>query len=229
MPTLQTAADPKPLMAFAVTEPDEGIGGVVFASSDIVARRVGANRYNDGELSGMRVRRASWADRFAPGPVPFTALFDQGWWQDCQGCGVRIEDGACDDAGNYRVFKPVETAQGVFCRPSCHSRHQAHERARQRAEQRAIAQLQDHVRSRLGEVVFEERQHAYVSRLGRHWQAEQVVVRFSFPGATLGPASCRFEWKNGKPYGPLQPQFFCPAGDKAAFEAFVAERRSAAR
>jgi hypothetical protein len=46
------------LKAFAVTEHDENTGAVIFAKHDIVARRIGADEYADGELSYVSCRRA---------------------------------------------------------------------------------------------------------------------------------------------------------------------------
>src|SRR5687767_14229018 len=41
------------LRAYAVTEEDEGTGGIIFARHAIVARRAGANEYNGGEFHGV--------------------------------------------------------------------------------------------------------------------------------------------------------------------------------
>ena len=82
----------KPLLAYAVTEDFEGMGGIVFARSNIEARKWGAREYNDGELGGMTCKRVPWADRYASErDIPISAMVDVGWHFECHGCGRRID------------------------------------------------------------------------------------------------------------------------------------------
>ena len=115
----------KALLAYSVMEEDEGTGDIVFAHSDIEARRRGANEFADGEIGGVTCRRAQWADEFAPGPVPFSAKFEQGWWVECSGCGVTIQEGGYDSKGDEIDFEIVEVGDAVYCTPACRERRLA--------------------------------------------------------------------------------------------------------
>lgn len=215
------------MLAFSVQDADEGTGGIVFAKSNVAARRQGANEYNNGEFGGLRVQRQAWADQYAPGPVPFTELFARGWYQECCGCGDRIEDGAEDRHGKPMVFNIVEDKNGIFCRPRCRQVFLTERRHRKAAEDRAKAWLREFVLEKLGLVEFVGSDHAFVQRSRPGWIASQVIVRFSYPGATLGPASCRFERRHHGLIGPVQPLFYCPSGDLGAFAAFRRTRKNA--
>ena len=81
------------MKAFAVTEECDNNGSIMFAATNIEARRRGADRYNDGELRGISCRRAPWADRFAEsGKVPAKVMIAHGWHFDCCGCGATIDE-----------------------------------------------------------------------------------------------------------------------------------------
>lgn len=115
----------KKLVAFSVMEEDENTGDIYFAKSDIEARKRGADEFADGEISYVTCRRAQWADKFAPGPVPFSAKFEQGWWVECSGCGVTIQEGGYDSKGNEIDFEIVEVGDAVYCTPACRERRLA--------------------------------------------------------------------------------------------------------
>lgn len=92
------------LKAYTVSDDDE-CAVVVFASSGIAARRMGANSL-DMDFQGVSCRRSKDFDQYTPGPVPIDALRASGWWFDCACCGTRVhgEDGIaaygtvyCDD------------------------------------------------------------------------------------------------------------------------------------
>ena len=84
---------PKPLLAYSVTEEFEGTGGIVFARSAIAARRIGAERYADGEFENAQCRRAPYADEYAEsGVVPASRLIAEGWHFECSGCSRTIDN-----------------------------------------------------------------------------------------------------------------------------------------
>lgn len=219
------APSDRALKAYAVQEEDELTGGIVFAKSNAHARRLGANEFSDGDWHGVMCRRVRWADEFCPGPVPFQAMFDQGWWRECDGCGVRMEEGACDDDGNCIEFDIVEEAGRVFCAPTCRDRHESESRKIKRAEARAIAVLSARLlRSVPGVTVISgdqgdryARPHAYVSRdaAGR-LRIRQAVVHFDFPGRRHGFGAYRAERDQSSV--DRRPTLFVPFGDVKAFK-----------
>jgi len=81
----------KPLLAYAVQEEDEGTGGIVFARSNVEARRRGSSEFGDGDFNWGKATRARWADAYAPGPVPISVMIENGWWFCCQHTGIRID------------------------------------------------------------------------------------------------------------------------------------------
>ncbi len=88
-----TAAPVKrPRRAYAVLEDSESTGGIVFARSNVEARRIGAAIYHDGEFSGRHCNRVPWADAYEPeGNVPASVCIDNGWHFECCGCGANID------------------------------------------------------------------------------------------------------------------------------------------
>lgn len=174
----QPSKKPKPLLAYSVTEPDEGTGGIVFATSAIAARRIGADLYCDGEFSYARCRRAPYADRYAAtAQVPASALVGAGWHFECSGCSVRIDtdlpDRWRDEAGPTDTFREILAAArryrhwhsdavigdqngAVFCDAACQAKHLAHEAERKRRQARAIEAFKRRVLKRFPDATFPE-------------------------------------------------------------------------
>lgn len=96
------------LKAYIVTEPEENIGGVIYATSDIEARRRGADEYSDGELGGMSCRRAPELDDKRGDKRAITLhLLAMGWWFE----SAAIGDGTLTDDDN-----PFVTIEGEIYR-----------------------------------------------------------------------------------------------------------------
>jgi len=214
------------LKAYVVQDESDAHAEVVFARLNAAARRIGANKL-DSDFHSVTCRRAPEFDHCSPGPVPFTTLFEYGWWRECDGCGVRIEDGAYDDDGNVIDFDIVEEAAAVYCTPACRVRHVAEHARVKRAEVRAIKVMQARLlREHPGVTVIGgdeagryTRPNAYVSRdkAGR-LRIRQVVVHFDFPGRRHGFGSFRAE--RDQSHLDRKPALFVPFGDKRAFEAW---------
>jgi hypothetical protein len=76
-------------MAFTCSDSDDEDQNVVFAVSQAAARA----EYGQRDcLTSMKVFRSPAFDEFAPGPVPVSALLEQGWYSHCSNhdCGRRI-------------------------------------------------------------------------------------------------------------------------------------------
>jgi hypothetical protein len=217
------------LKAYAVQEDTEGAGGIVFAKRDIVARRLGADEFNGGEFGGLTCRRAPWADKYAPGPVPFAVKFAHGWWVECSGCGVKIvEEGEYDENGDELEFDPadfVELGTNVFHSKACYERHIA-SRSRIEAKQREMIDL---LRARLVEklpgVTFDpnDGDHAYVTEDGGHLIVRQVRIAFRFPGCAIGAAQYRLDepqYYSPARFSPPRPEVTVCHGDLAAWNAW---------
>lgn len=202
----------RPLRAYVVQEEDEGTGGVVFAHHAIVARRNGANEFNGGDFHGVRCRRAQWADKYAPGPVPKLAMIDAGWWFECSSCERQIKDDADPDI-EFEVTsaEAIEIHDAVYCSPECRRDHLDEQADRKAREELAKQRLRRELWEKVPGITLLGDDHAYVSREGGRWVERQVVVHFSFPGATHGPSFYRYEIGHAA-------RLWVPAGDHEAWE-----------
>lgn len=207
------------LKAFIVQEDNEGSGGVLFAEHAIIARRNGANEYNDGELRGMTVKRAAHLDKYSPGPVPWVEMFDMGWWIECSDCGTRIcEDHDEEDEGseNGRRFNIVEHKGHVFCRPACCENWKAEKVEIERIKRYVIARLQERIiRAMPGALILDsdrvEGNHVYVPHGQWPLYPKEASVHFTFPGQRHGTVKFKFNAPGET------PRCWVPRGDLNAF------------
>jgi hypothetical protein len=199
------------LKAYVVLEDCENTGDVFFAKHAIVARRLGAHEFNDGEFKGITCRRAPWADQYAPGPVPFKAKFAQGWWQECQGCGQTIREDAEDDDGNLIDFDIVEFGDCVYCTPACRETHLIEMAETDRIKAAVVGHLTDRILRTMPGAVIAGRHHVYVRSGPWPPAVQQGSVEFTFPGARYGMCCLRFDKVGEKPH------FSVPRGDMPAF------------
>lgn len=222
------------LKAFAVIEDYENTGGIVFAERAIVARRRGADRYNDGEFHGVSCRRAPWADAFAGQAIPVKVMISHGWHFECAGCGATIDEGWL-----YDEDLPLDGVIGVehsevYCSEICEAREKLRRAVKRDHERRVIEALRAFVLKRFPGVTFRSdgncASHAYAAEERGAWHVRQAVVSFDFPGMRIGAATCRIErgQHNDRLIGPIRPEFSCCFGDKEAFEAWAASPASRA-
>lgn len=215
------------LRAFAVTEENENTGAIIFAEHDIVARKRGADEFNDGELRGITCRRAPWADAFADQGVPAKVMIENGWHFECCGCGETIDEDWLYD--NDRTIEGVIGFQHskIYCCEICEARDRLYEAIKRDHERRAIDALKAFVRRRFPSVTFSTegnwKPHAYATERKDAWHVASAVVSFEFPGMKIGAATCRIEREqgNGHLIGPIWPEYQCCVGDREAFEAWA--------
>lgn len=229
------------MKAFAVLENDEHTGAIFFADHAVIARRLGANEYGDGEFCNVSCRRAPWADGCAEtGLVPAALMVANGWHFECTGCGVRIDEDLPhldEDDGRYTDWSTrdiIGTQHSVvYCDQRCKDAHGAYLAEQRRRQERQVERFKKLVVRRFPEarlVNDPERRlgyhHAYCFRRGERWVVDQVFVAFEFPGSKFGAA--RLEY-NQRSYGSRKPHFTCCGGDKDAFEAWARQQRAMVR
>lgn len=219
------------MKAYAVTEEDECTGGIIYAEHNVVARRIGANEYANGEFSMVTCRRAKWADEYAKTEiVPASEMVWQGWRFECAGCGRTIEADMEDEAyENWTPDHVIGHQHGlVFCNQQHKDWHDENERHRRYVQGRAIGRFMRFILRRFPGARFVDEngkyrggQHAYASK-GRNgkWGVRQVYVPFNLPDfpAKYGPIS--LDYNEGK-----KPYFTCAGGDKEALEAYCRDRK----
>ena len=97
--------------AYSVTDPDPYEAGscIVFANTDIEARKRGADVLNLDEIGGLKCKREPWADQYeAENKIPATEMLAHGWALMCRGCEQLMEDGGyvtpVECVGEYATF-----------------------------------------------------------------------------------------------------------------------------
>jgi hypothetical protein len=198
-----------PLKAFLVTDDYEGHSSIEFALHNVVARRTGAAAL-DTEFDAVSCKRAPQFDQYAPGPVPRTALLDDGWWFECSNCYRRAEQRDWDDEDDYRPMVPcVDAADRVYCCPACRAEHAA----RQRAREAATAALCELVYTRFPAARIAHA-HVFGDRLEKAAKGEGVMASatFDLPGLKHG-----VEYRFGE-------GFFIAGGERDAFDTLYGQR-----
>lgn len=223
------------MKAFSVIAEYEATGGIIFAKHAIVARRLGANEYADGDFSSVSCRRAPWADLYADRALPARLMIAHGWNFKCSDCGERIDEDFLYDK-NLSLEGVIGSQHShVFCSSRCARRHFSIQRRRKSEEQRAIETFKAIVRKRFPNADFVDEpdasgyrayHHAYVEPSKSGWQWRQVVIAFRFPGMKVGPA--HFSMNDNHRYGPTSAEYTCCHGDLEAFQAYVNASKSEA-
>lgn len=214
--------------AYSYNETDEWSGGIVFARSNIEARRLGANLLHMDEIAGLTVQRRPDLDKYEATGVPARVLIEGGWWFECHGCGLQISDCGMEDAGLPLSGVVGKSHGAVYCSHQCRRDHLASEAAADAFGKAFLDMMQDLVRARFpgAEIHFGDgRHHAYVPRHHFPLTVVQARVEFDWPGQNIGRAS--LEYHHAGNYGqtiigPVRPEFRCCNGDREAFEMFAA-------
>jgi hypothetical protein len=192
------------MKAYAITEHCENTGGIIYAAHAIVARRRGADEFNDGEFSGISCRRAHWADQYAPGPCPKLVMIAHGWWFECHGCGETMTE-SNDDLDPKRF---IEGGSAVYCSAECRASWRSERAMRLRLERAAVRHLAAQLLAILPTVKpitlrlkNNWRPHAYVVKQpDGAWATQQCVVSFDWPGMKIGLGTFRFDKIGEKPH-----------------------------
>lgn len=133
------ATQPKPKVKKAYSVQGYEAGAIVFATSSIEARRLGANQIDQPFEDIESCRRAPYADEYvAQGKVPALVLIANGWWFECGHCGARVCDDSTHDDDDETPHQPVEENNWVFCSPKCQQAEHDERAARQARKQRVI-------------------------------------------------------------------------------------------
>lgn len=215
------------LKAFSVLETDEHTGGIVFAKSNIEARRVGAARYGGGEISGWRVERMKGLDKFAETGVPASLLVWDGWHFECWGCGMRICDDTLTDSGRSPDDVVGKESGRVFCCHACRIQSLAETAAREAFGAAFLDMMEDRISKRFpgADISFDGGgRHVYIPRDDPPYVIAEAHVAFKFPGMKIGPARLEYRHEGrfgARLIGPVRLEFRCCAGDVEAFEAFA--------
>lgn len=212
-------AKARTVKAYAVTDPDEHLGGIVFAKTAAEARRAGARQFSDGDPSTVEARRTPWADEFAgTGIVPAKVMITNGWWFEDYWTGARIDDDYLDENG-LTIDDIVGHQHGPIFACQAHAdAYAAREARRAVAKAITLADLKALLAAELPGAVLSEvprSQHWYGQDDDGRFLTVEARIEFTFPGMTIGPAQLRVDHEAMRPY------VTCCSGDKEAFRAFL--------
>lgn len=213
------------MKAYAVTEEDENTGGIIYAEHNIVARRLGANEYADGEIAYVSCRRAPWADEYYGIGLPISVMVDNGWHFECHGCGQRIDSDMLYDQ-DRRSEDIVGTQDSlVFCDAVCEAYHNLNRAKCKKLETRWVRRFIKIVKRYFPDAEPEYR-HAYASRNndGRY-TISHVSVQFDFPGREYAMAELAWRKKSSWEKEYPKPHFTCSSDDKEAFKLWAADQK----
>ena len=195
----------KQVKAFIVEtdDPDETV--IAFATSNVAARRQGADEIG-ADFGSVSCRRLPWADEYAGKGIPAEAYIQHGWRVSCTNCGDMVSQDSytVDESGKEIPHNPVYCGEHVYCCPDCRSAHEA-EVAEQNAK---FAAFEKRVREARPDLQFKTFRGAYPYRT--------MTGEFTFDGAQYG-GSVRDE-------GDGNLKWFIAQGDMADWEYLEAER-----
>lgn len=179
---------------------------IVFADTNVAARRIGANQIDAGFSNVTCRRRPEW-DQYAPGPVPPLARIAGGWWYECACCGRRVSENLEADIENDGLdpadFNPVEDGRLVYCSSTCSQIEWANRRANKAAE---VALIEVFEANFVGAQILQV--NVYGNRVetkDRHGAA-LASVTFRLPGCTgnvhwvFGDETCSMSLNDVEPY-----------------------------
>lgn len=192
----------KPLKAFIVETGDPEEATIQFATTNVAARRQGANEIGTDFIS-VTCRRLPWADEFAGKPIPAKAYIENGWFMECANCGQHVSDDMTeDDDGNPQV--PVFEGTRAYCGQGCKDALET-----QISEQNAkFSAFEKRVREGRPDLQYTSFRGAY--------PYIHMTGEFAFEGAQYG-GSVRDE-------GDGELKWYVAQGDKAAWEFYEQSR-----
>lgn len=231
----------------------EWTGAVLFAKSNIEARKKAANEFNDGELGGLRITRAPWADEYGSrAKIPVSEMIHHGWHFECCWSGATINEDTYYEGlelYNYETKeyywdetlkgqKPVGFQEGlVFACQEYADEYYEYKRKEKEYHEEQYEYYKAILLKRLPDAViidedrFGSRMHissrdmktSHFEGLG-HRYTYQVHIAFDFPGRKYWAA---LEYRQPESYkqGPTEPEFACASGDLEVFEKFAKDQK----
>lgn len=241
--------------AYSCMETEEYIGAVIFAKSNLEARKIAANEFNDGHLGGLTVKRAPWADEFgARHLIPISVMVDHGWHFECTWSGITIDSNLYEygydwynpDTKEYEIDasyigqKPVGFQESVcFAIQEYADKWKEAKRLEKEFNEKQIKIYQNYVLSKLPDaVLINEEGYGRSSRITscemktffnsglNERYIRSFDIPFSFPGMQHW-AALKFDQQPGYYHqmGPIKPHFICANGDVEAFNAWAAQQK----
>lgn len=215
--------------AYVVLETDENTGGVVFATDEHQARKAAACEFDIDEECEARITRREDLDQYETSGVPASLLIEQGWFFECHGCSMHLDDDNLYEKGLTPAGVIGAQNRAVYCCQACRLTTLSEDAARKTLEKTFLDMMADLLRRRFPGADLEiethrEQAHAYVQRHCDPLVIQEARLCFGFPGMKHGTASIEYRHPNAHGrdiIGPAPMRFYCCTGDLEAFEAFA--------
>jgi len=121
----------RPVKAFIVETDDPDDSVVKFATTNVAARRDGADEIG-ADFGAVTCKRLPWADQFAGKGIPESAYIENGWRYECSTCGECVDK---------ETPAPVFALDLAFCSEKCHAAEVADRQAAADRKQEVIDAL----------------------------------------------------------------------------------------
>lgn len=244
------------LKAYACLEPYENTGAVIFAKSDIEARRRSANEFHDSEIGGMSVKRAPWADKYQGRQnIPIEVMVDHGWHFECCWSGVTIDSDLYyegreiynRETQEYELDKtlignkPVGFQEGlVFACQEYADEYHKYKAIEKEFNDEQLKYWRGIVLKNFPDAILSDKKDGYMRDeritsfdMKSNWfrghglrYVESVHIPFEFPGMKHW-AALTFRQPDHR-IGPSHPEFTCANGDVEVFTAWAKEQKEKA-
>jgi hypothetical protein len=208
--------------AYICIETYECQGGVVFAETNLAARKIASYEWNDGELGGLSVRRAPNLDKYYGKGVPaWDLIVNHGWrWEGCCNCGQSLDYDDLEDVGKDPTKVVGYDGCLVFCDQKCKDEYTKDEQEKDATGNAFLSAMIDRLKKRFGDIEI-ARTHHFTTKRDGYCTTEQAIVDFDFPGRKYMHASWRYSNDNYRPCEKLMPcsiRLTCSNGDIDTFE-----------
>lgn len=180
-------------------DPDDYRAVVVFAETQEEAAAKGASEVLS-EPEVVRVQRTPWFDQFAEqGWVPASALFEHGWWLNCDFCDRPLNDDD-DEQDDLDPVSPHFCGERSFCSEYCLNQWTS-------AKRRLAEEIQA-----VREQLVVKLPGIRIERVSGSWAIiHPIHVRFRFPGGKYW-----VEWDSDKP-----TEFQISKADVSAWQNYI--------
>lgn len=206
-----TQAKERPFKAYTVATDDPEESTIQFATTNVAARRQGANEIG-ADFSWVSCKRAPWADQYADSFIPAQAYIDNGWQVGCTNCSRMVSDEhhALDSDGyeTDELLTPVFDEHRAFCDASCKAAHEKEVADRESA----LEAFKKRVAEARPDLTFKD--------FTGGWPRFTITGQFTFPGCRFGGSVRDHEGDGG------ELKWYIAYGDQAAWDEYERQRET---
>lgn len=165
----------KTIKAYIVSNGDPEEDTIQFATTNVAARRQGADEMGD-DFSNVSCRRLPWADEYSYNKIPAKAYIEHGWYVGCLHCGITVSEHSYveDEEGNEIPHAPIFRGYDVFCCAECEASY----------DSEVINQNTKFVNFQ--QILLKENPDLEFKKFQGKWPHMTMTAKFMFDGAKYG-------------------------------------------